>query len=77
MGRGPCAFDTALAGAGSGTTPNASISSRRLYAGRRLAHKQALSRLIPAQHHSPVSTSSECFRHLYGGSRVFAFLSPT
>src|SRR4029077_16012977 len=38
--------------------------SRRLYAGRRLARKQASSRLIPAQHHSPVSTSSEYFRHL-------------
>ena len=51
--------------------------SRRLYAGRRLARKQASSRLIPAQHHSPVSTSSEHFRHLNGGSPVFAFLSPT
>ena len=39
--------------------------------------QQASSRLIPAQHDSPVSTSSEHFRHLNGGSRVFAFLSPT
>ena len=39
-----------------------------------MARKQASSRLIPAQHHSPVSTSSEHFRHLNGSSRVFAFL---
>jgi hypothetical protein len=50
--------------------------SRRLCAGRRLARKQASSTLIPAQHHSPVSTSSERFRHLNGGSRMFVFLSP-
>jgi hypothetical protein len=35
------------------------------------------SRLIPVQHHSPVSTSSERFRHLNGSALVFAFLSLT
>jgi len=40
------------------STQEPETGSRRLYAGRRLARKQASSRLIPAQHHSPVSTSS-------------------
>jgi hypothetical protein len=59
------------------STQEPETGSRRLYAGRRLARQQASSSLIPAQHHSPVSTSSEHFRHLNGGSRVFAFLFPT
>ena len=59
------------------STQDPETGSRRLYAGRRLDRQQASSRLIPAQLHSPVSTSSNSFRHLYGGSRVFAFLSPT
>jgi hypothetical protein len=59
------------------STQEPETGSRRLYAGRRLARKQVSSRLIPAQHHSPVSTSFEHFRHLNGGSRVFAFLSLT
>src|SRR6476469_1914860 len=58
------------------STQEPETGSRRLYAGRRLARQQASSRLIPAQLHSPVSTSSEHFRHLNGGSRVLAFLSP-
>jgi hypothetical protein len=39
--------------------------------------KQVLSRLIPAQLHSPVLTSSDSFRHLSDSSLMFAFLSPT
>jgi hypothetical protein len=60
-----------------GSTQEPETGSRRLYAGRRLAHKQALSRLIPEQHHSPVSASFEHFRHLNGGSLMFAFLFRT
>ena len=30
--------------------------------------------LVPGQHHLPVSTSSEQFRHLNGSSRLFVFL---
>ena len=56
---------------------DANSRTRCLYTGCRLAHKQVSSRLISAQHHSPVSTSFEHFRYLSGSSLVFAFLSPT
>ena len=38
---------------------------------------QALSALIPEQHHSPVLMSSEQFRQLNGSSRLFVFLFHT
>jgi hypothetical protein len=59
------------------STQDPGTGSRCLYAGRHLARKQVSSRLIPAQLHSPVLTSSEYFRHLNGSSLVFAFLSLT
>jgi hypothetical protein len=47
--------------------------SRHLYAGHHLASKQVPARLILKQHHSSVLMSSEHFRHLNGGSRLFVF----
>ncbi|MEW8189738.1 MAG: hypothetical protein AB2766_10570 [Candidatus Thiodiazotropha endolucinida] len=59
------------------STREPETGSRCLYAGHHAAHQQALSALIPEQHHSPVLMSSEYFRQLNSSSWVFVFLFHT